>query len=519
MNKTDILEALNKFKTDNIKNDSLVSKKVILEGLQNVSGIKKPDGKSKFMDNIRETLNSNLANPDKEIKFESWKPQATSLKALSRRILIEAELENNKPNAFRLNLMPITLDISHGKFQAIRNGKTAIFELLYPNAKGKITVKVQVDGCDDKIVEVGLEDSEYVGNLGVYIIKLIDECIAQSVEGQQDEMNDYMNAGGEYATPPGSGLGKGSFPPTWQAMGEADMRKIASLMEAPDDEEDVKPDDESMVALGDDPSASGEEGDGEGEFGEDDFSVDAGGVGTEMGDFTSDFGGDFGGGGGGGGGGSDFGGDEGEVNAEEGEISMEEDVNYMTFRDKADWLNSSIDTMQKLVSQSVASKMQDGSGVIMTSDEILNGSAGLKGDTNFDVIDKFLKVYPELDSIDLTEEQLNQIEDKLSLDDGQFDSWLQQNLPEFSGQEEVNETLNNEMFDDFEPMGGEPDVGGEAPTPPEGDFNELVDKAVSEEDDEVTPEFKEAELEIGGTKSDEFPGLDSNEENPKPKVK
>jgi len=220
---------------------------------------------------------------------------------------------------------------------------------------------------------------------------------------------------------------------------------------------------------------------------------------TETSDaFDNDFG--FGGGGGSdfgsGGGGEDFGGAEegGDVNAEGGPSG--EETEFLTFRDKTDWLQSSMDTMQNLISQAMGQKMQEGKGVILTSDEIMNGTAGMRNvDKPVDIVDKFLKIYPELDEIDLTEEHLEQIEQKLDLNDNQFDAWLAQKLPELRGEDEVNETLDNEMFDDFKPMGGEEEPTTEEPGM-EGDFEDFMDETAPEET-ETPVERKEAEIELG----------------------
>jgi len=184
---------------------------------------------------------------------------------------------------------------------------------------------------------------------------------------------------------------------------------------------------------------------------------------------------------------------------------------YSTFRDKTDWLNSSLDTMQKLTASAMADTMQKGEGVILTSDEVLNGTVGIKSDSNGDVIDKFLKVYPSLDGIELSESDLISIEEKLSMDDGQFDSWLQTKLPQFLGQDEVSDVLDNEMFDKFEPMGGEE----EPEELPEMEFDEFMEKASSEagqlpteeSEEEEKADRKAAELEVGETEVNEFPNV------------
>lgn len=312
--------------------------------------------------------------------------------------------------------------------------------------------------------------------------------------------------------------------PNWVAGGgigeSADSKRMAvlmSLVEAEDDEDELGLED---VEVGDD-ELEGDAGDvNSEEFGEADFSMD----GDSM-DFGSDVDmsgfDDLGGGGVGGiggmGGGAAEGGEEG-VNDTGDEFTTEEDVNYMTFRDKSDWLNSSLDSMQKLVSSSVATKMQDGEGVLLTSDEILNGTIGIKNEANAEIIDKFLKVYPSLDSVEFTEEDLDRIEEKLSIDDGQFDSWLQAELPGMRGDSDVSDALDNEMFDDFEEMGGEKekDFDGlgefdefiDDTTSDEGDIDDMfteISNATEDEDAEDDMIRKEVEDEVDDKELNEFP--------------
>jgi hypothetical protein len=163
--------------------------------------------------------------------------------------------------------------------------------------------------------------------------------------------------------------------------------------------------------------------------------------------------------------------------------------------------------MQKLTSNSIAQKMQQGSGVVLTSDEIMNGSVGLKNDMPVDIMDKFLNVYPELDNIEMKESDLDQIEEKLSLNDGQFDAWLQQKLPEITGQNEVSSTLDNEMFEEFDEMGGEAEMDtlAEEEPSPEASFEEFLDDVNPEST--TTPDEIEAESEVDLEELPELPNL------------
>lgn len=507
MNKNDILGALQKQKIDNApKNNQAFEKTDFLKKIGNF--MPKPDGKGQLLDDSRKNLNGDLANPSSTIKFESaWKVRS-DMKDISRKLLAEsAILENSQPNAFRLDLGSLVLDKTHAKLGMTRSGESVRVELMYPNANEKITVKLSVDGVDDNIYELSLEDEAYVGNFGASILAQLDEMI-QSKEGMG--LGDYDS---EYYIGAKSG-GVTGYSPNWEAgagIGESrDVRRMNDLMalvEADDDEEDLGLED---VEAGADETTGDEldAGDVNSEdFDEADFSMDGGsmdfGSGVDMGGFDELGGAD----------------DAEGVNDTGDEFSVEEDVNFMTFREKSDWLNSSLDAMQKLVAASVANKMQEGEGVILTSDEILNGSTGIKNDANAEVIDKFLKVYPSLDSIEFKEQDLDRIEEKLSLDDGQFDSWLQSELPAMRGDSDVDDTLNNEMFDDFEEMGGEKeekfDGLGEFDdfiddtTSDEGDIDDMFAEIsnATEEDEEIDPLRKQVESEVDGKELNEFPNI------------
>jgi len=227
-------------------------------------------------------------------------------------------------------------------------------------------------------------------------------------------------------------------------------------------------------------------------------------------------------GGGGGGEGGEMG--AGDVNAEDG--GMEEDVEYMQFDKKTDWLNGSLNTMVELVASDVQKKMSEGSGVAMTSDEILNGKAGIKGLSNHQIIQNFMKVYPELDK-ELTVDQLDRIDEKLDKNEGEaaFRQFLEKDiLPEVNQEDEsdIGDALDNSMFDESEEdMGGEGAEGAELGDSELDEFGEL---GAEEIPDDETPEFAEAEGEVDvGAELDEFPNVgdkgEESEEEPDEELK
>lgn len=499
-----------------------VKRAELIQSLQNVKTSLRPDDSSmmeasQVVDKLRSSVpksgdNSSLASDIKEqfkkalgegVNLEKeWRPQKSSMKNIMDKVLVEASQQaQNSPNAMRLNLQSMVLDKTHAKFSVTRNGVDALVELLYPNVNDKITVKVSVKGADDTLQEIGLEDQPYLTDFGAYILKMIDETISDTSINGASGVGTQMYLGNK------SG-GMTGYPSTWDTQGsdtsgatmwESDGRRISSLMTLVEQEEEEEFDTDADADIGGVDDALSAEGGADVGFTEDEFAIDAGSP-VDTGDFSADFGGGFGGSEGAGGVNSD---NEGTV---EGESEM--DADWSTFREKTDWLQSSLDTMQKLTSTSIAQKMQQGSGVVLTSDEILNGSVGLRNDIPVDIIDKFLNVYPELDNIEIKESDLNQIEEKLSLDDGQFDAWLQQKLPELTGQDDVSTTLDNEMFDEFEPMGGDVELDGierEAQATPEASFEDFLDDISTE--DTTTPEEIEAESQVDLNELPELPNL------------
>lgn len=519
MKKETFLESLKEAKSKlNTAENGVLERKTLLEGLSCLG--KSTDEK---MDEIIAKVQNFKGDA---IQESEWKPQRTDIKELTRKILTEAEITNGSQNAFRINLMPIVVDVGHAKFQATRNGKTATIEILYPNANEKITVKVQVEGAEDKLVEVGLDEPEYTQSLGAYIIRLIDEGVGKSDETQQQDVNDYMQSADYFQNSQQGSMGKGSFPPNWAAMGESDRRKmdtLITLVEQKEDDGELDLEDfgndikdgaeEADVDAGDVEGVGDIEGGGDGgDFTEDDFSEGGGGGGFD----------DFSGGGGFddlGGGGE---GDPADVNEEEGGMPGQAEEDQMYFGDKTDWSIDSIKSMQSMVADTIS---KSGAEQRLTSDEVLNGTSGIQGMTNHDIIEAFLTPKGkerELASILFTASQLDEIEKKLEMNDGQFDAFIEKHMAEYTEEhdQEVTDVLDSgAMFDDTALMGGEAEVPvGEDEFDMSDEFtDDLVGKAKSEmdEEDTTTPDELEAESEIGGTEVDEFAGL--GEDDPEKK--
>jgi hypothetical protein len=115
----------------------------------------------------------------------------------------------------------------------------------------------------------------------------------------------------------------------------------------------------------------------------------------------------------------------------------------------------------------------------------------------------------------IPEEMMNEIEDKLDKNDNQFDAFLQQNLSKITGTETVDNTLNNEMFDDFKPMGGEQpkeqkseNLNNEPKSDSFGDLDSFFDLDVSTDVEDDSDGFDLDEPDPTTVNNeDEFPNL------------
>lgn len=519
-NKSDLLAKL--AKNTQCPNEKL-DKNLVMDTLKNHFTPKR-GGKSEFLNKIQN--NPDLAKPEKSIVFESFNKQKLDIRSITKRFMLEAINSDSSTNPIRLDMKSIALNNIHSKFTIVRGTDRVVVELLYPNAESKITVKVILPSGDDRLLVVDPQDPIYITNFSAMVLKEVDKAISTS----KNTPVDYTVArhdgavGGGQVTPVLPSLG--GYAPVW----ESKWVNAFALVEADDEDADVAADAQQDA----DTAPPAVNADGDDSFGAEDFSVDGGDEGFDGGGGGDMFGGDFGGSGslsslGGGmdmGGGS---GGSGGVNSDDGSgIGGESEGEFIQIRKKDDWTQAALDTMQKLTADAAAEQMQNGTGVVLSSNDVLKGSVGIENDSNYQIIDKFLKIYPELDEVDIPEDMMNEIEDKLSKNDGQFDAFLQQNLGKITGSDEVDSTLNNEMFDDFKPMGGdkqqaapvdpmatpndEQSTGGgdldaffdiDAPTEPDtdGDGFALDDSS----DDDVLHDT--AAKTVGKVKEDEFPNL------------
>ena len=121
--------------------------------------------------------------------------------------------------------------------------------------------------------------------------------------------------------------------------------------------------------------------------------------------------------------------------------------------------------------------------------------------THKEIIDSFKAVYPEVEELNLTLDEWDDIKEKLELDFDSFDAYLAELVESKRGAEIDVRTLNNDMFEEFPEENMEEDDGG---------FSM----------EEFDQEFSDVDLESSDTEdSDDFSfdldsGLDFNEIEP-----
>lgn len=375
-------------------------------------------------------------------------------------IIEKIYMESQNMGTFKLDMSNLIADKANCKLQIERNGQPLIVELMFPNANGKLSIRLDGGSYDD-VFEVSLDSEEYY-NLSEYIKLKADELIEAMDKGAGSSSMDDLKPFSELGEYVGSGYNDGDM--AFMGTGSSSEDKVRGnifnsfkgnfmdsisldgtpVFEADEDEETTDaPDDFSSAdeadvfddASTDEDIGVGFEDTGDetaSDFGDDAMSDMFGGGGT---DFDSTFGG---------------GSDVGEPEMSSGEEGVEETI---TFNDKDDWENSALRTMNDLIADYEAKQMQDGDGVMLTKDEILNGTPGIEGMTNKQIIDKFLKIYRELDGLEIPLDTMLDIEEKLKMNDGQFDSYIKGVLPELMGTSEMADisALNNDMFTEYNP--------------------------------------------------------------------
>lgn len=421
------------------------------------------------------------------------------------------EAANVDPNMFSLDLGNMYMDKVSMKFSVNIQNQNVIVEIQYPNADGKVSVRLETDK-QESVESMSVDSDEFV-NLVNYIQTKGNELIQQQsnvIDKGFGDLEPYVGSGYNdeemaYGNVPGNDLKGGVFTSFKGNLLDSVQKpkSFRQLMEAEDDEEDAPVDEGDAPA--DDAADAGDVNATDDEGGDLDLGGDEGAAGGGGGDL--DFGGGFGdlfGGGGDDLGGADFGVDS-EPEESPG-ISADAEVETMTFDEKESWSNAALNAMQSLVADFEAERERKGGGVIRSKDEIVNGMAGIKGQTNRQILESFKKVYQEVNDLEMTEEEWDDLEKELEVNPDSFDSFLAGLVGQKTGTEvDPIGALNNDMFDEF----------------PE---EEMPDEQVEEEgfgmedfDETFSPELEGGldfnEIEPEGEETEEEPVAEGEEED------
>lgn len=308
-------------------------------------------------------------------KFNSGvKSNYITIKDVLKKALNEAVTSSRGQSLFRLDLGNVVMDSAHAKFLIDRKNRKVVTELLYPNDNGNITIRFNVDNIAMKMYEVSLDSEYYLDNFGKTILMCCDDCIKE-VDNMAEE-DDLFGEGDEFAP-----------------MMASDMRTLNSLCALMEDDES-------------------------GEFGEADFSSDAG---------------------------DDIGGDSMEAAPEVAGLpsddmgsawaASDDDEEGEQFRDFVTSFKITqedcpeLDCMKRIIAgkratgENVSSAPMKATALSKYNDEL-----GTKHMLFVDVVNEFLKYYPSLDNVIIPTEVLEAIGTWLAGNDStnaaeEFDEW------------------------------------------------------------------------------------------------
>lgn len=417
-------------------------------------------------------------------------PYKMNISDVKEKVLMESNMQD--PNMFSLDLSNVYMDKASLKFAINANGESVVVEMMYPNSNGNLSIRMET-GNSEFLDEISVDSDEYA-NISKYITKNANELVSRISKIKDDafsELGDYIGSGYNdqdmaYGNIPGNEMVKGNVLPGVKAESiNSRLKPFRVLLEADEDEdEDVVAIDEEELGAGDVNAA-------------DDIDFE-GGEGGEL-DFSGGFGDIFGGG-------DDMGDTDFSVASEPEEspgISPEDEPETITFDEYTDWSTLALNSMQELVAKFETERQKKSGAPPKSESEILNGSVGLrqKQVTHKEIIDSFKAVYPEVEELNLTLDEWDDIKEKLELDFDSFDAYLAELVESKRGAEIDVRTLNNDMFEEFPEENMEEDDGG---------FSM----------EEFDQEFSDVDLESSDTEdSDDFSfdldsGLDFNEIEP-----
>ena len=157
LDKDFVMKALKNVKIDNGANNKKLDASDILGKINKIIPTAKAvDTIADVVSNIKK-LNGGIT----ESSQPQWTPVKATVKDIVQKVITEAAMiPATAPNAFRLDLKSMVIDKAHCVFSIKRKNEVATIQLYYPNANNNITVKISIEGVDDKVYEISLDDTQ-----------------------------------------------------------------------------------------------------------------------------------------------------------------------------------------------------------------------------------------------------------------------------------------------------------------------------------------------------------------------
>lgn len=239
LDKDFVMKALKNVKIDNSANNKKLDSNELLGKINKIIPTAKAvDTIADVVSNIKK-LNGGIT------ESAEWTPVKSTVKDIVQRVITEAALiPATAPNAFRLDLKSMVIDKAHCVFSIKRKNEVATIQLYYPNANNNITVKISIEGVDDKVYEVSLDDTQYTMNFGASIIKSVDTML-QEKQAQPDMGDNGIMSPASFGTPSSApNTSVSGFSPNWVQNGynmESVFKTAMAIVEQDEGETDEEP--------------------------------------------------------------------------------------------------------------------------------------------------------------------------------------------------------------------------------------------------------------------------------------
>ena len=185
LNKKNLINKLTGFKVVSTESGPIVPAKTEFVKAD-TDGVMPPVG-----DQMSEDWDRRIYSLNKPICDNEWRK---TVKDIYRKVLTEAATETPF-RGMRLNLDSINLEETHCKIMFQRNGEDYIAEIIYPNAKGRISVIVKDQYGQTDMFETDIDSEEYMTNFGYTILKTVDNLRAK--RKRPGSFNEMMGFGEE----------------------------------------------------------------------------------------------------------------------------------------------------------------------------------------------------------------------------------------------------------------------------------------------------------------------------------